>query len=175
MTFLTVIWDALKAFLEAYGASFAVMVLGGFVIAFFTEIAVKKAFKWLEERFDGNEKILAIVDIARMAAIFAVTVILSAVSTGLLFKAELPLPGNKALAPFWFAVIYIAQYIFSMKGIKGILKLHEEAKNKEPKEKKAKEPKPKKVNPVEGYIRISHNCYKDPATGKFYNKKGEQL
>lgn len=175
MTFLTVIWDALRSFLETYGASFAVMVIEGFVIAFFTEIAVKKAFKWLEERFEGNGKILSVVDIARMGVIFLVTVVLSAISTGLLFKAELPLPGNSALAPFWFAVIYIAQYIFSMKGIKGILKIREEAKNKEPKEKKVKEPKPKKVNPVEGYIRISHNCYKDPATGRFYNKKGEQL
>ena len=158
---------AIENFLAAYGSSFLVMVLAGLLIAVIIELAVKKAFKWLEERF-GDVKWL---DISKMSVIFVVTIALCAVSTRLILVGELPLPGNKALAPFWFGIIYLCQYIFSMYGIKSLCK----SKGKEPKEKKVKEPKPKKVNPVEGMKKISRNCYKDETTGSFYDRKGNRL
>lgn len=161
------IGNVVGSFLEAYGSSFAMMIIAGLLIALFVEYAVKKAFAWLEEKF-GDVKWL---DTAKISAIFLVTVIFSAIATRLLYVGELPLPGNKALAPFWFGIIYFSQYIFSMYGIKGLLNL----KDKEPKEKAPKEPKPKKVNPVEGYKKISRNCYKDEATGIFYDRKGNRL
>ena len=161
------IGNVVGSFLEAYGSSFAMMIIAGLLIALFVEYAVKKAFEWLEEKF-GDVKWL---DTAKISAIFLVTVIFSAIATRLLYVGELPLPGNKALAPFWFGIIYFSQYIFSMYGIKGLLNL----KDKEPKEKAPKQPKPKKVNPVEGYKKISRNCYKDEATGIFYDRKGNKL
>lgn len=157
-----------QSFLQAYGVSFLVMVFIGFGIAFIVELGVKKAFAWLEEKLAGREKLLALLDMIKMAAIFVVTLGLAAISTAIIIKGELPLPGNKYMAPFWFLFIYIFQYIFSMYGIKGILKLKDRPK-------KEKAPKEKKVNPVEGYTKISRNCFKDPATGLFFNKKGEQL
>ena len=161
------IGNVVGSFLEAYGSSFAMMIIAGLLIALFVEYAVKKAFAWLEEKF-GDVKWL---DTAKVSAIFAVTVIFSVIATRLLFIGELPLPGNKALAPFWFGIIYFCQYIFSMYGIKGLLNL----KDRDPKEKAPKEPKPKKVNPVEGFKKISRNCYKDEATGIFYDRKGNRL
>jgi len=158
----------LQSFMQAYGVSFLVMVFIGFGIAFIVELGVKKAFNWLEDKLEGKEKLLALLDMVRMAAIFIVTLGLTAISTAIIIKGELPLPGNKFMAPFWFLFIYIFQYIFSMYGIKGILKLKDRPK-------KEKAPKEKKVNPVEGYTKISRNCYKDPETGNFYNKKGEKL
>ena len=154
-------------FFKAYGGSFLLMVVAGFLIAAVTELGIKKAFNWLEEKL-GDKPYLSI---ARIAVIVLFTMFATAYSVVLMFKGELPLPGNKALAPFWFAIIYFIQWVFSMKGIKGILRIKDRPK----KEKPAKEPKEKKVSPVEGYIKIAKNCYKDPATDKFYNKKGEQL
>ena len=158
---------ALESFLSAYGSSFLVMVLAGLLVAVIIELAVKKAFAWLEERF-GDVKWL---DVAKMSVIFVVTIALCAVSTKLILAGELPLPGNRALAPFWFGIVYIAQYVFSMYGIKALFRIRE----REPRERKAKEPKPKKVNPVEGFKKISRNCYKDEATGAFYDRKGNRL
>ena len=158
---------AIGNFFRDYGSSFLLMVLAGLLIAIIIELAVKKAFAWLEERF-GDVKWL---DISKMSVIFIVTIALSAISTKLIMVGELPLPGNRALAPFWFGIIYFAQYIFSMYGIKALFRI----KEKEPKEKKVKEPKPKKVNPVEGMKKISRNCYKDETTGSFYDRKGNRL
>ncbi len=160
---------AIKSFLEAYGTSFIIMALAGFFIAFIVELGVKEAFKYLEETI-GDKNWL---QVARIAVIFVVTMALTAICTSIVMKAEIPLPGNKALAPFWFAFIYVCQFFFSMKGIKAILKLKDRPK-KEKKEKKPKEPKPKKVSPVEGMEKIAHNVYRDEQ-GNLFNKKGEAL
>lgn len=172
MRFFDEVWNAFRAFLEAYGFSFAVMVIGGFVIAFFVEVAVKGSFKWLEERFKKNEKVLQVLYIVRIGVIFLVTVILTAVSTKLIYKAQLALPGGNsvALAPFWFGLIYIAQYVFSMKGIKGLLKIRDENKEKEPKEPK---PKKEKKDPLEGLTKYSEKLWTD-GNGNYYNKKGQK-
>ncbi len=82
--------------------------------------------------------------------------------------------GQQGSGPFWFGIIYLCQYIFSMYGIKALFKI----KDREPKEKKVREPKQKKEkkpNPVEGMKKISRNCYKDEATGSFYDRKGNKL
>ena len=147
---------AIKQFLEAYGTSFILMAFAGFVIAFIVELGVKEAFNYLEEKI-GDKPYL---QIARMAVIFVVTMGLSAACTSIILKAELPLPGNKALC----------QFFFSMKGIKAILKLKDRPK----KEKAPKEPKPKKVDPVEGMEKIAHNVYRD-AQGNLYDKKGKAI
>ena len=158
-----------ESFLSEYGVSFAMIVVAGLIIAFVVEISLKKAFAYLEEKYEGKEKLLQILNVVRMGAIFVVTVVMSIISTKLIMESELPLPGNKALAPFWFALIYGCQYIFSMYGIKGILKLKDRPKaEKAPKEKKVK------VNPVAGMERLAKNVYRD-ADGKLYDKKGVAL
>jgi len=159
-----------ESFLGEYGVGFAMIILAGLIVAFVVEISIKKAFAYLEEKFEDKERLLAIINVVKMAAIFLVTVVMSAVSTKLILQSEVSLPGNSALAPFWFALIYGCQYVFSMKGIKGILKLKDRPK----KEKAPKEPKPKKVNPVEGMEKLAANVYRD-ADGKLYDKKGVAL
>lgn len=159
----------LEEFLSNYGVSFLVMVFIGFGIAFLIELGVKKAFKWLEEKLAGKDKMLAILNIAKMSVIFIVTIVLTLVSTHIIMKGGLPLPGNAALAPFWFLFIYIVQYVFSMYGIKGILGL----KNREKAEKPKKE-KPAKKDPLEGLTKLSANCYTDN-NGHYFNKKGKEI
>ena len=166
MEFFKTIGVATANFFDEYGAGFAMLVLAGLIIAGIVEVGVKKAFAWLEEKI-GDKPYLSI---ARMATIFAVTIIGTLVSTALILNGDLPLPGNKVLAPFWFAVIYLAQYIFSMHGFKAIFRI----KDREKPEKPAKEPKPKKVSPVEGMKKIAFNVYKDEQ-GNLYNRKGEKL
>ena len=170
MEFFKAIGVAISSFFEAYGTGFGMLVLAGFIIAFVVELGVKKAFAYLEEKLEGKGKILSVLSVIKIGAIFTVTFIMAIVSTRLILKAEVPLPGNNALAPFWFAIIYGAQYVFSMYGIKAILKIKDQPK----KEKAPKEPKPKKVNPVEGMTKIAHNVYRD-ADGNLYNKKGEKV
>lgn len=172
MEFIRTITSAIGDFFGTYGESFAMMVIAGFIIAFIVELGVKKAFDYLEEKLDGKDKILSVLSVIRMGAIFVVTFVMSIVSTHLILNGGLEIPGNKALAPFWFAIIYGAQYVFSMYGIKGILKLKEEKKSKEPKA--PKEPKPKKVNPVEGMEKLAYNVYR-ASDGVLYNKKGEKI
>lgn len=159
-----------EVFLGEYGVGFAMIILAGAIIAFVVEISLKKAFAYLEKKFEGRENLLAILNISKMGAIFLVTVVMSYISTRLILKSEVALPGNSALAPFWFALIYGAQYVFSMKGIKGIIEL----RNRPRKEKDPKEPKPKKVNPVEGMEKLASNVYRDKE-GKLFDRKGAAL
>lgn len=157
------LWFVVEDFFKAYGVSFLLMIFAGFVIAFIVELGIKNAFDWLVEKL-GDKPYLAI---AKMAVIFLATFGGSAGATSLVMKSGLPLPGNAALAPFWFFVVYIAQYTFSMYGIKAWFKLKDRPK-------KAKEPKEKKADPVEGMEKIAHNVYRD-ANGNLFNKKGEKL
>ena len=166
MNVLEKIGNVVGSFLEAYGSSFAMMIIAGLLIALFVEYAVKKAFAWLEQTFGDVQW----VGIAKMSVIFVVTVAFSAIATKLIYVGELPLPGNKSLAPFWFGIIYFAQYLFSMYGIKGIIEARKDREDREPKPKKEKKP-----NPVEGMKKISHNCYKDEKTGNFYDRRGNPL
>lgn len=163
MTFIEKVFKTVGDFFAAYGEAFVMMIVAGFIIAFIVEVAIKKAFAWLESRFEGKEKILAALAIAKMIVIFAVTIAATALSTHLIMTGGIALPGNKALAPFWFAVIYLCQYVFSMYGIKGLLGL----KDKEQKEKAVKK------DPLEGLTRYSEKLWTD-GKGNYFNKKGEK-
>lgn len=166
--------ETIKAFLNDYGYSFLMMVVIGAVVALILELTVKKALDWLEKKLEGHDRALAMLASARIFLIQCVTWVLVAIFTKILVD-NMPLPAGAVFYPVWLLLVYIIQYVFSMYGLKGLLKLLKERSEREPKEKEPKQPKPKKVNPVEGFTRIGHNCYKDPATGNFYNKKGEQL
>lgn len=163
MTFFEKVGTVVEDFISAYGTGFGLMVLAGFIIAFITEVGVKKAFEYLESVI-GDKPYL---EIARMVTIFAVTIFGSIASTVILLKGDVVLPGNKALAPFWFMLIYIVQYVFSMYGIKAFLKIKDSPKTEKP-------PKEKKVSPVEGMEKIARNVYRD-AQGNLFNKKGVRL
>lgn len=163
MTFFEKVGTVVEEFCSAYGTGFGLMVLAGFIIAFIVEVGVKKAFEYLESVI-GDKPYL---EIARMVTIFAVTIIGSVASTVILLKGDVVLPGNKALAPFWFMLIYIIQYVFSMYGIKAFLKIKDRPKTEKP-------PKEKKVSPVEGMEKIARNVYRD-ASGNLFNKKGVRL
>ena len=150
-------------FVETYGNGFAMMILAGFIIACIVELGVKQAFKYLEEKL-GDKPYLQII---KMAVIFIVTIGGSIVSTILIMRSGLEIPGNKALAPFWFFVIYGAQYVFSMKGIKTILRIKDRPKTEKP-------PKEKKVSPVKGMEKLARNVYRD-ADGKLFDKEGKPV
>ena len=161
--------ETIKAFFGEYGYSFLMMVVIGFVVAIITEITLKKALNWLEGKLAGHERLIAALNVVRTVLIQCMTWIMVIVFTKLLVDT-MPLPGSVVLWPVWLCLVYIVQYVFSMYGIKGILKIKDKEKEpKQPKEKKVK------VNPVEGMTKISRNCYKDPVSGNFYDRKGNQL
>ena len=161
--------ETIKAFFGEYGYSFLMMVVIGFVVAIITEITLKKALNWLEGKLAGHERLIAALNVVRTVLIQCMTWIMVIVFTKLLVDT-MPLPGSAVLWPVWLCLVYIVQYVFSMYGIKGILKIKDKEKEpKQPKEKKVK------VNPVEGMTKISRNCYKDPVSGNFYDRKGNQL
>lgn len=155
---------AVENFLNNYGTAFLMMAVAGLIIALVIELAVKNAFAWLEKKFDGKDKVLDALNIAKMSVIFVLTIALTAASTKILMAGGLQFPGNKALAPIWFAVIYFCQYGFSVYGIKSLLGL----KDREPKQKKERK------DPLEGLQKLSDNCYTDGA-GNYFNKKGKKL
>ena len=163
--------ETIKAFFGDYGYSFLMMVVIGAVVALILELTVKKALDWLKAKLEGHDKALALLAAVRAALIQCVTWLLVACFTKLLVD-NMPLPAGVVFYPVWLLLVYIIQYVFSMYGIKGLLELIRSRSEREPKE---KQEKPKKVNPVEGYVKIDRNCYKDPVTGNFYNRKGEQL
>lgn len=162
MTFLKTIGTAVESFLNAYGLSFALMVIVGLIIAFIVEMAVKNSFDWLESQISSASNFLKI---ARIAVIFIVTIGLTTASTVIILKGDVPLPGNSALAPIWFMIIYICQYVFSMFGIKNVLGIK---KNKEPKTKKEKK------DPLEGLTQVSPKLWTD-GNGNYFNKHGKQM
>ena len=163
MTFFEKLGTVVEDFLSKYGTSFAMMILAGFIIAFVIEVGVKEAFKYLKEKL-GDKPYL---EIARLATIFLFTIGGSIAATVIIMNGGLELPGNKALSPFWFCLIYVIQYVFSMYGIKTFLKIKDRPKAEKP-------PKEKKVSPVEGMQKLAKNVYRD-ANGNLFNKKGEAL
>jgi len=164
MTIFTKIGAALESFLNEYAATFGLMVVIGLIIAFIVELAVKKAFNWLEAQPQIGAT--TFLQIARVSVIFLVTMGLTAASTVIIMKSEMPLPGNKALAPVWFMLIYIAQYVISMFGIKNILGIKD--REKEPK------PKKEKKDPLEGLTQVSPKLWTD-GNGNYYKKNGKKM
>ena len=162
--------DTIKAFFADYGYSFLMMVVIGFVIALITEITIKKALNWLEEKVKGHARLVAIVNVIRTVALQCATWVMVVAFTKLLVET-MPLPGNGIMWPVWICLVYIIQYVFSMYGIKGLLaalKKHAE-KKAQPKEKE-----PEK-DPLEGLRKISDNLYTDDKGGYFQLKKGKAV
>lgn len=160
--------DFLKSFAETYGFSFLVMVVIAFVIAIVTEISVKKAFVWLEEKL-GQKKGLMI---AKIVCIQSVTILLTVWFTTLLVKG-MPFPGSFVLYPVWVGLMYILQYFFSLWGVKGFLnwisKRAERKAEKEAAKERAEANKPV-LTPVPG----TTGLFKD-AEGNFCDAKGRRL
>lgn len=108
--------EMIKNFFEAYGISFLVLVITSFVIAMLTEITIKKAFEWLEEKLSGKKWVL----VAKVVGIQVFTWTLTLWFSKLLV-AGLPFPGSAVLFPVWICLVYLLQYLFSCWGIKGFL------------------------------------------------------
>lgn len=104
--------DLFKSFFEEYGVSVIMMVVLGFVIAFITEIAVKKTCRWLTKKL-GNK---TWIPVAQAVATQVFVIPQTAIYTKLLISV-LPLPGGIVLFPVWACFVYIIQYIWSLFGI----------------------------------------------------------
>lgn len=103
--------DFVKSFFDQYGISFIMMVVLGFVIAFVTEIAIKKTFDWLTKKL-GNKAWLPVAK-AAFIQVFAITQ--TVIYTRLLISV-LPLPGGIVLCPVWICLVYLIQYAWSLLG-----------------------------------------------------------
>ena len=134
--------ESFRSFFEAYGWGLLALIGSGLIIALLIEIIIKNPVKWLEEKWKNHERLIAILQGAKMVVTQVVAWVLCIWFSQLVCKV-LPLPGAETLLPIWVSLAYVAQFIFSCFGIKGILALikkHEEKKN-EPKEEKHEEPK----------------------------------
>lgn len=125
------VFDVIRSFLEAYGWSFLILVGMGFLTALLAEATVKKPIEWLEKKWAGNEKRLAILQAVKMI-VLQIFVWTLCIWFGCILQKGMPLPGNGALLPFWIGAIYGIQLIFSMFVVKRIFEHREEKKEKEP-------------------------------------------
>lgn len=152
------VFETIGSFIETYGWSFLILVGMGLLIAILCEAIIKKSCDWLAEKWAGNQKLLNILNAARIILIQLFCWGMS-VWFGVILVKGMPLPGGKILLPFWVGLIYGVQYFFSMVGIKGLIewKKSREAKKHEPKP----EPEPKEIlTPTD-------------VKGVFRNKNGE--
>ena len=133
--------ETFKSFLGAYGWGLLTLIGAGLLVAFLIEIIIKNPVKWLEEKWSAHERLIAVLQGAKMVLTQVVAWTLCVWFAQLVCKV-LPLPGAEVLLPLWVAVVYVAQYIFSVFGIKGFLALlKKRAEKKEKEEKPAPEPK----------------------------------
>ena len=134
--------DSIKAFFDVYGWGLVGLIGSGLIIALLVEIIIKNPVKWLEDKWADHPRLLALLQGAKMVFTQIVAWTLCVWFSQLVCKA-LPLPGAETLLPIWVALAYIAQYIFSCFGIKGLLEWFKRRKEKkaEPKEEKVEEPK----------------------------------
>ncbi len=124
--------DVVRSFLEAYGWGFLVLVGMGCLIALLVEATVKKPIEWLEKKWKGNERRLAILQAVKMIVLQIFIWGLS-VWFGVLLQKGMKMPGNGVLLPFWIGMIYGIQFLFSMFVVKKIFGEKEEKSAPEPK------------------------------------------
>lgn len=124
--------DVVRSFLEAYGWGFLVLVGMGCLIALLVEATVKKPIEWLEKKWKGNERRLAILQAVKMIVLQILIWGLS-VWFGDLLQKGMEMPGNGVLLPFWIGMIYGIQLLFSMFVVKKIFGEKEEKSAPEPK------------------------------------------
>lgn len=103
--------EFLNAFWSNYGISVIMMIVVGLAIAFITELAVKKTFKWLAKKL-GNKDWMPV---AKVVAIQVFSIGQVVIYTRLLVSA-LPFPGGIVLIPIWLTLEYLIQYSWSLLG-----------------------------------------------------------
>lgn len=136
---------AIEQVVKAYGLGFGMLIFGGCAAAAFLEITVKNGFSWVESKI-ADEKMKDIVLVLRIVAILVGSVTLTAkITEGVVDIWELPSRGFQMFV--WWAWCYVAQYVFSMYGIKGFLEWREDHKAKKA-QKKALEQEKEAQKPV---------------------------
>jgi len=148
--------EFIKPFWDEFGNSIIMLLAHGVLIGIVIEFSVKKMFSSMIEKAEGTKK----EKLARTKA--AVNLVVGAVLTLLATAAvvkSMPLPGGAYFYCFWYALMYMVQYLVSMYGIKYIQKKQEAGKSKP-----AKAPKPKKRS-----ITVDAGCkiYKQLDDGTF--------
>lgn len=159
----------LKDFWGNYGTSVIMMIVTGLAVAFVTELAVKKTFKWLEKKLGAKEW----MPVAKVVAIQVFAIGQVIVYTKLLVSV-LPFPGGIVLFPIWLTVEYLIQYAWSLlgfgkfvEGVSSFFKKRAEAKA----EKKAElEARKATLKPIAGHEGI----YRD-ADGQIVDIEGNRI
>jgi hypothetical protein len=161
--------EFLKAFWRNYGTSVIMMLVTGLAVAFVTELAVKKTFKWLEKKL-GNK---AWMPVAKCVAIQVFAIGQVVIYTKLLVSA-LPFPGGVVLYPIWLTLEYLIQYAWSLLGfgkfvewIASVVKKRSEAKAIRKAEEEANKPV---LTPIEGHKDIFKNV-----DGQIVDKNGRLI
>lgn len=131
MDFILLLEEAWKA----YGLSFVMLVVNGFIVAFIVEISIKKAYDTNIKKAEGDK--IQKMENHKSYVCSVVSLIASALSAIAVMKG-MNLPGGVYLFPSWFCIVLIVQYCVSMKGIK-----YYQAKMESLTEKPAKTSKPK--------------------------------
>ena len=124
--------DVIRSFLDAYGWGFLVLVGMGCLIALLAEATVKMPVEWLEKKWKGNEKRLAVLQAVKMVVLQVFIWGLS-VWFGILLQKGMNMPGNGVLLPLWIGMIYGLQFLFSMFVVKKIFGRKEEKPEPAPK------------------------------------------
>ena len=164
--------EFINTFVEAYGLSFLMVIVLGFVIAMVTEIAVKKVFDYLSLKL-GNKDWLPV---AKVVSISVFTLVQVFYYTKLLVSA-LPFPGGIVLFPVWLSLVYLVQYTWSLLGFKrfveGCKKFVEWCKRRaqrKAEEKAEEEAKKPQLTAVPG----TTGLYMD-AEGNYFDSKGRRM
>lgn len=157
----------IKSFFDTFGWGFCGLVGSGLLIACLIEIIIKKPADWLEKKWAGHPRFIAVLQGAKVVVTQIIAWVLS-VWFALLVCKVLPLPGGEVLIPLWTSLAYISQFVFSCFGIKGILALIKKHSSE-----KAKEVEVER-DPFEGMEKLSENLWQDKNTGHYYTttKKG---
>ena len=161
--------EFVKTFWGNYGTSAIMMIVIGLAIAFITELAVKKTFKWLEKKI-GNR---AWMPVAKCVAIQVFAIGQVIVYTKLLVSA-LPFPGGIILFPIWLTLEYLIQYAWSLLGfgkfvewIASVVRKKAEAKAIRKAVEEANKPV---LTPIDGHKDIFKN-----ADGQIVDKNGRLI
>lgn len=130
--------EFIKPFWDEYGYSIIMLLAHGILIGVIIEFTVKKLYDSLIAKAEGTKKDK--LTRGKAVASLIVGAVLTLAATASIVKS-MPLPGGAYFYGFWFALLYMVQYLVSLYGIKWLKKKQEESKTKT---KPAKEPKPKK-------------------------------
>ena len=130
--------DSIKGFFAEYGWGFLMLVCSGLLTAGLIEVIVKNPVKWLEGKWQGHDRLIAVLLGFKAVVTQVVAWTLSVWFAQLVCKV-VALPGGEVLLPLWVALAYLAQYVFSCFGIKGIIDYAKKRAEREPEQKEKKE------------------------------------